>query len=345
MPEPSGDERLVRAAAAGDSAAFGDLLQRHYSALLRVCFHLTRDATLAHDCAQDACITALLHFEQLRSATSFGAWLVGIGRHTCQHALRAKKARQLLDVPAEIVDERACAPVSYVVMSDLSASLRHAVEDLPTACRDAVHAFYFDGLGYAEASGKLHISVSALKVRLHEGRRILRHHYRLVDPVPQVSRPLNPRALAAHEAAHAVLHIRAGGHVQRVSIAPVSAVWVDEAVGGPRSHRDLPAGAQLQVLMAGEAATYLQSRRTAHVGRSGDRDAAGALALATSDGDEVEAALLVDSAWRAARDALEEDRTWRHVQRVARKLLAVRTLDGDDLRRLSSDSFFDSKQR
>ena len=65
--------------------------------------------------------------------------------------------------------------------------------------------------------------------------------------------------------------------------------------------------------------------------------AAGALAMAVSDGDVIEAALLVDAAWRSARDALEEDRTWRYVQRVARKLLGVHTLDEDDLRKLCSD--------
>lgn len=65
-------------------------------------------------------------------------------------------------------------------------------------------------------------------------------------------------------------------------------------------------------------------------------DAAGALAMEASDGDSAEAALLVDAAWRSARDTLEDERTWRRVQDVAEKLLAVRTLDGDDLRRLCS---------
>jgi hypothetical protein len=178
------------------------------------------------------------------------------------------------------------------------------------------------------------IDTSALKVRLHEGRRILRHHFRLLDP-PPVSRLPVPRVLAIHEAAHAVLHLRAGGALQRVSIKPVSAVWVAETGVGSQ-WRTLPAAVELQVRMAGEAATSMLSRRAAHVGRSGDRDSAGALAIDASDGDSLEAALLVDAAWRSARAALEDDRTWRHVQRVASTLIAVHTLYGDDVRQLCS---------
>jgi RNA polymerase sigma-70 factor (ECF subfamily) len=337
MGEPPTDELLVNAAAKGDTTAFDDLVQRHYPTLLRVCMQLTRDSALAQDCAEDACMIALTRLSQLRSGEAFGGWLVGVGRHTCHHALRTKVARQIerssTAEDLELVDARTVAPLAQVATEDLSRLLNQAVEDLPAACRQAVNAFYFDGLGYAEASARLGISTSALKVRLHESRRILRHHYRLRDPPATDSRYPNARTLAIHEAAHAVLHTRAGGHVLRVSIEPVSAVWVAEAtVGSP--HRTLPAAIELQIRMAGEAATYVQTRRSARAGRSGDRDAAGALALEASGGDSVEAALLVGAAWRSARDALEQDRVWGRVQRVASRLLAVRSLDVDDLRRL-----------
>jgi hypothetical protein len=112
-----------------------------------------------------------------------------------------------------------------------------------------------------------------------------------------------------HEAGHAVLHLRSGGHVERVSIQPVSGVWVSDVAGGARRGQDLPIGLQLQVRMAGEAATCLQGGRSTGLRASGDRDVAGALALEAADGDRVEAALLVDAAWRAAREALEDSRT------------------------------------
>jgi hypothetical protein len=88
----------------------------------------------------------------------------------------------------------------------------------------------------------------------------------------------------------------------------------------------------LQVLMAGEVATVL-----AQSGKSGgDRDAAGAIALRQTGGDQVEAALLLDHASRSARALLESRPVWRQVERVATNLVEVRTVDGQDLRTLCS---------
>jgi hypothetical protein len=65
-----------------------------------------------------------------------------------------------------------------------------------------------------------------------------------------------------------------------------------------------------------------------------DRRRASGLALVAADGDRSEAALLVDSAWRAARTTLETARAWASVEAVAAALLAARTLDGAAFRRL-----------
>src|SRR5438067_6271682 len=90
MHARSGDAHLVEAAVRGDSVAFGVLLERHYPALLRVCRLLVGEPALAGDCAQDAAIVAWLRLNQLRSPELFSAWMNGIARHTCQHALRAR---------------------------------------------------------------------------------------------------------------------------------------------------------------------------------------------------------------------------------------------------------------
>src|SRR5690242_3492162 len=91
------DASQIRAAQRGDSAAFGLLLERQYPALLRVCLRLVRERALAEDCAQDAAIVAWLRLQHLRSPEAFPAWLIGIGRHTCLHALRARPSEERVD--------------------------------------------------------------------------------------------------------------------------------------------------------------------------------------------------------------------------------------------------------
>jgi GNAT superfamily N-acetyltransferase len=62
---------------------------------------------------------------------------------------------------------------------------------------------------------------------------------------------------------------------------------------------------ELQILMAGEAATFVHHDRSAALQPSGDRLAAAALARHETGGDETEAASLVHAAWLAAPELLE----------------------------------------
>lgn len=326
MQPTDADPLLVRAAASGDSDAFGLLLERHYPALLRLCVQLVGELALAEDCAQDAAMVAWLRLGRLRAPEAFGAWLVGIGRHTCQHALRARNSTSTLDLASAGAVGDMREPELDV---DVGQTLLQAIEDLPPGCRAAVRAFYLSGLDYREAAESLGIKLSALKVRLHGARQMLRHRFRLRDPASR-ERPFSPRTLAIHEAAHAVLYCRYGTDLERVSIAPRSAVWLGRGSDGVVSPGQLPLSLDLQVRMAGEVAT-----RLAHCGVSGgDRNAAGAIALRETGGDQVEAALLLDHARRGARALLESSRIWHRVENVAAALLDVHTVDGDEVSRL-----------
>jgi RNA polymerase sigma-70 factor (ECF subfamily) len=238
-------------------------------ALVRLCLRLTSESATAEDCAKDACLLAYLRLDRLRSPESFGAWLNGIGRHTCYHAVQAQRqgSTSLTDV-LELPPSEMGSPVVAVTQSELSRDLRTAVGGLPAAQREAVRVFYLDRLSQSEAAATLGISLSALKVRLHDARRTLKYRYRLDDAARALSRR-NPRTLAFHEAGHAVLLWSHAAPIQSVSIEPRSAVWVGEP-GETGTQFRLPVTIQLQMLMAGEAATFVQGRWSPSLEQSGD---------------------------------------------------------------------------
>jgi RNA polymerase sigma factor (sigma-70 family) len=289
---------------------------------------------MAEDCAQDACLLAFLRLDRLRSPASFGGWLNGIGRHTCQHAGRAHRQESTpLAAVLELAASETESPVTAVTRSELSRDLRTAVGELPAAQREAVRVFYLDGLSHAEAADALGIGLSALKVRLHDARRTLRHRCRLDDAAAPAIARRNPRTLAFHEAGHAVLLWSHDAPIQSVSIEPISAVRVGEPAES-REPFQLPVTIRLQMHMAGEAATFVQGRWSASLEQSGDRVAAAALARQTTGGDKRETALFVHAAWLQACELLNNERTWRRVERVATALLTRHAIDGDDVRRL-----------
>src|SRR5439155_16310301 len=57
---------------------------------------------------------------------------------------------------------------------ELKIRIARAVAELPRGQRDAVLAFYLDGLTYAETASSLGIAVGTVKTRLHKARERLR---------------------------------------------------------------------------------------------------------------------------------------------------------------------------
>jgi len=328
-------EALVRAAAAGDRAAFAALVAPHVADVTRLCRRVA-GAALAEDCAQDALLIALLRLPSLREAGHWPAWLRGIALRVCHRA----RARPAPDAPLPSDDAPpglwlpgpglVPAPDDALGRADLARSVRAAIADLPTGQRQAVELFYLRGLPYAAAAGALGVPVGALKTRLHKARAALARHYRLTDG-PRPPR-LDDRTLSVHEAAHAVLGWAEGDRVLRVAITPhahanLGHVQLKAPDGG------LAPAARLLVLMAGEAGVARalpgRSRRD-----SGDRRQAAHVARTATGGDEVETALWVTDALREARARLEEPRTWSRVERVGAALVARRRLDADEFRAL-----------
>jgi RNA polymerase sigma-70 factor (ECF subfamily) len=332
-----GREALVRAAVAGDRAAFGALVAPQVAPLTRLCRRVAGTA-LADDCVQDTLVLALLRLPRLLEAAHWEPWLRGIAIRVCLRArgrpappapLPAEEAYSGLWLPGP---ELGPSPDDALRSPDLAQNVRAAFADLPEGQRRAVQLFYLRGLSYEGAAGELGIPPGALKTRLHKARAALAHYYRLSDlPRP---RRLDDRTLSVHEAAHAVLGWLEGDRVQRVAITPRS----DGALGHvlmEGSEGGLAPTRRLQVLMAGEAgvARALPGRPRRS---SGDRQAAADLARSAAGGDERETALWVTGALQAARERLEDTQTWALVERVSAALVAWRRLDGDDFRRLVS---------
>ncbi|MBT0959366.1 RNA polymerase sigma factor [Alphaproteobacteria bacterium KMM 3653] len=69
------DESLALAAAGGDSAAFGSLLERHYDRLFAFAFRLTGARAEAEDLTQDICLALPRKMRSYRGDAKFTTWL------------------------------------------------------------------------------------------------------------------------------------------------------------------------------------------------------------------------------------------------------------------------------
>jgi RNA polymerase sigma-70 factor (ECF subfamily) len=335
--DPAGQAALVRAAAGGDRAAFGALVAPHVADVRRLC-HRVAGPALAEDCVQDTLLLALLRLPGLREPDRWPYWLWGIAVRVCRRARARARPAPAAPLPSDDEPGGLWLPGpglgpsldDALAGADLARNVRAALAALPPGQRRAVELFYLRGLSYAGAAGALDIPVGALKTRLHKARAALARHYRLADG-PRPPR-LDDRTLSVHEAAHAVLGWAEGERVLHVAIAPRARPYLGlvqlAAPGG-----DLAPAARLLVLMAGEAG--VARAQPGRPGRdSGDRWHAAHVARSATGGDERETALWVTDALAAARERLDDRRTWARVERVGAALVARRRIDADEFRAL-----------
>lgn len=168
----------MTAAQRGDSIAYERLLSELIP-LLRsfVRARLREDSAAVEDVVQNVLLAVHRARHTYRSERRFGPWLGAVARNAVVDHLRSRGRRRLRELPLDDADQVA-ADSPPLASSELSPELRHALERLPAAQREAVELIQIRGLSVAEAAVRAGVKPGALKVRAHRGytalRRILR---------------------------------------------------------------------------------------------------------------------------------------------------------------------------
>src|SRR5437588_8810305 len=85
------DAELVERARQGDPAAFGELVERHRSAVFRAALAALGSAADAEDVAQETFLTAYRKLSSFRAEASFKTWLLTIAWHQAINQRRGLK--------------------------------------------------------------------------------------------------------------------------------------------------------------------------------------------------------------------------------------------------------------
>jgi RNA polymerase sigma factor (sigma-70 family) len=153
---------------------------------------------MVDDVVQETLIEAWRHLNYLRAPDRFEAWIRGICRNIClrwsetqgKTAYRQESLSSLLagendtcrsgtcslsEMPdLDIPDPSAFDPIEVLNRQDLATLLDRALGHLPGGAREALELYYLAELPQREAALRLGLTINALEVRLHRGRRQLR---------------------------------------------------------------------------------------------------------------------------------------------------------------------------
>ncbi len=191
MPSSTGDlagmhdVELAGLAAAGQRAAFGELVRRHGSSVRGLIRRMGADPALADDVAQDACLTAFERIAEFRGEGTFQAW---IKRIAARLYLRRVRRAVWIDLAAEPPE-----PEPETERHELSANARldldEALRGLPRAERMCVSLCYGAGFSHAEAAQLLNTPLGTVKSHVKRGLDRLRE--RLADSSAAAGRRVN----------------------------------------------------------------------------------------------------------------------------------------------------------
>ena len=170
-PGDDPDAKLVDAAAAGDRAAFGELLQRHYDRVHGLAWQLTGSRADADDITQDVCCALVEKIGSFRGEAKFSTWLCGITFNACRDLRRRRRSLRGFTERLTVLAGLARAPDGRDLYD--SIWLRSAITRLKPAFRDAAVLVAGQQLSHAEAAEILGVAESTISWRMHEVRRLL----------------------------------------------------------------------------------------------------------------------------------------------------------------------------
>ena len=157
------EEHLVRRAAGGDRAAFGELYSRyarvvHCILLARVRYHE------AEDLVQDVFLTAMSHLSQLRDGASFQAWICTIARNRAHDFHRAQPVVD--EIREDHLQSRPAPPEAMDALD--------AIKSLPEAYRETLLMRLVEGMTGPEIAARTGLTHESVRVNLCRGMKMLR---------------------------------------------------------------------------------------------------------------------------------------------------------------------------
>jgi RNA polymerase sigma-70 factor (ECF subfamily) len=186
------DAELVARARQGDPAAFGELVDRHRSAVYRAALSALGSPADAEDAAQDAFVAAYQRLSSFRGEASFKTWLLTIAWHQAINRRRTlMRWWRLIARPQRDDDDAGPygtdgidvsggdpSPEKLLGSARLQKEIKRAIDALPPKLRDCLLLAASGEYKYEEIAAMLKAPVGTVKWRVSEARRVVKERLR-----------------------------------------------------------------------------------------------------------------------------------------------------------------------
>jgi RNA polymerase sigma-70 factor (ECF subfamily) len=174
---------LIQRCAAGDEAAFAELVAEHQRMVVQLAMNLLGDRDEALDLSQDVFIRVFRTIGQFRGQSALRTWIYRIAVNQARNRHRFWRRRRRSDqvsldahveAHGDFQSGAESGPDRILAQKELAARLTAALNALPFDQRTAVVLREVDGLSYDEIAFSLGVAVGTVKSRLTRARQTLR---------------------------------------------------------------------------------------------------------------------------------------------------------------------------
>ncbi|OGL40432.1 MAG: hypothetical protein A2042_07490, partial [Candidatus Schekmanbacteria bacterium GWA2_38_11] len=162
----------------GNLKDFSVLIKRYQEVVNGLALTIVKDPFMAKDIAQETFITAFKNLSKLKNPSSFPAWLKKITVNTSRMWLRKQKKEK------DLFTEENCSETKGVISElesvdekiekrDFYKNIIRILNSLSIKTHIPVTLCYIDDMSYKEAAKFLGIAETALRKRLHDGKKNL----------------------------------------------------------------------------------------------------------------------------------------------------------------------------
>jgi len=172
------ETKLIQQSKDGDLDSFNQLVERYQGQVYNLTLCMLGTSQNAEDTTQE---TFILAWKDLRSfrGDNFRTWIFRIASNACAGLLRGKRAHKSESMDAILPSHNtltisATSPEDCVLQEGLSQLISQTLLYLPAEQRLVVILADIQGLGYEEIAQVANIPLVTVKLRLSNGRAILR---------------------------------------------------------------------------------------------------------------------------------------------------------------------------
>jgi len=177
------DEDLIQSVAAGEKAAFDELVHRHKGRLYNYLLRLLRDPTEAEEITQETFVRAYVNADKYRTIARFTTWLYTIGTNLVRNRIRKfKSTPKLLSLSwsrgEDDEDDRGAIdlpddgdlPDRTLEKDEMHELVARGIERIPAKYREAFVLREINHFTYEEIAEITGLKLGTVRSRINRGR-------------------------------------------------------------------------------------------------------------------------------------------------------------------------------